>query len=187
MKKYDYTTIFFAIMGSFLVLFILIPILNLMVSSNLGAISSNLHDPQVISSLFVSVYSALIATIIALIFGVPLAYILARHDFFGKGLVESIIDIPIVIPHTVTGIALLLIFSSTGIIGAPLSKLGIIFTNSIPGIILAMLFVSASFVVNSAREGFESVDPRMEKVAHTLGSGTLRTFFVISLPLALRT
>ncbi|MTK63843.1 MAG: ABC transporter permease [Methanobacterium sp.] len=186
MKKYDYTTIFFAIMGSFLVLFIVIPILNLMVSSNLGAISANLHDPQVISSLFVSVYSALIATIIALIFGVPLAYILARHDFFGKGLVESIIDIPIVIPHTVTGIALLLIFTSTGIIGAPLSKLGIIFTNSIPGIILAMLFVSASFVVNSAREGFESVDPRMEKVAHTLGSGTLRTFFVISLPLALR-
>lgn len=186
MKRYDYTTIFFALMGSFLVLFILVPILNLMVSSNLDAISSNLHDPQVISALFVSVYSALIATIIALIFGVPLAYILARHDFFGKGLVESIIDIPIVIPHTVTGIALLLIFTSTGIIGAPLSKLGIIFTNSISGIILAMLFVSASFVVNSAREGFESVDPRMEKVAHTLGAGTLRTFFVISFPLALR-
>ena len=58
MKKLDYTTIFFAIMGSFLVLFILIPILNLMVSSNIGAISANLQDPQVISALFVSVYSA---------------------------------------------------------------------------------------------------------------------------------
>src|SRR5664280_412784 len=142
MRKLDYTTIFFAIMGSFLVLFILIPIVNLMLSSDLNSIVANLQDSQVISSIFVSVYSALAATIIAVLFGVPLAYILARHDFFGKGFVESIIDIPIVIPHTVSGIALLLVFTSGGILGAPLGKLGIIFTNAIPGIIIAMLFVS---------------------------------------------
>ena len=108
MRKLDYTTIFFALMGSFLVLFILIPIVNLMVSSDLNSIIANLKDSQVISSIFISVYSALAATLIAVLFGVPLAYILARHDFFGKGFVESIIDIPIVIPHTVSGIALLL-------------------------------------------------------------------------------
>ena len=186
MRKLDYTTIFFALMGSFLVLFILIPIVNLMLSSDLNSIMANLEDSQVISSIFISVYSALAATLIAVLFGVPLAYTLARHDFFGKGFVESIIDIPIVIPHTVSGIALLLVFTSGGILGAPLGKLGLVFTNAIPGIIIAMLFVSSSFVVNSAREGFESVDPRMEKVAKTLGSGTMRTFFVISLPLALR-
>ncbi len=186
MRKLDYTTIFFALMGSFLVLFILIPIVNLMLSSDLNSIMANLEDSQVISSIFISVYSALAATLIAVLFGVPLAYILARHDFFGKGFVESIIDIPIVIPHTVSGIALLLVFTSGGILGAPLGKLGLVFTNAIPGIIIAMLFVSSSFVVNSAREGFESVDPRMEKVARTLGSGTMRTFFLISLPLALR-
>lgn len=186
MRKLDYTTIFFAIMGSFLVLFIFIPILNLMVSSDPSTIMTNLHDSQVISAIFVSVYSALAATLIALLFGVPLAYILARHDFTGKGFVESIIDVPVVIPHTVSGIALLLIFTSTGVIGAPLSKIGLVFTDAIPGVIIAMLFVSASFVVNSSREGFENVDPRMEKVALTLGSGSLRTFFVISLPLALR-
>ena len=186
MRKLDYTTIFFALMGSFLVLFILIPIVNLMLSSDLNSIMANLEDSQVISSIFISVYSALAATLIAVLFGVPLAYTLARHDFFGKGFVESIIDIPIVIPHTVSGIALLLVFTSGGILGAPLGKLGLVFTNAIPGIIIAMLFVSSSFVVNSAREGFESVDPRMEKVAKTLGSGTMRTFFLISLPLALR-
>lgn len=186
MRKLDYTTIFFALMGSFLVLFILIPIVNLMFSSDLNSIIANLKDSQVISSIFISVYSALAATLIAILFGVPLAYILARHDFFGKGFVESIIDIPIVIPHTVSGIALLLVFTSGGILGAPLGKLGLVFTNAIPGIIIAMLFVSSSFVVNSAREGFESVDPRMEKVARTLGSGTMRTFFIISFPLALR-
>ncbi len=186
MRKINYTTVFFAFMGSFLVLFIFIPILNLMVSSNLNAIVANLQDSQVIESIFVSVYSALIATLIALLFGVPLAYILARHDFHGKGVIESIIDVPIVIPHTVSGIALLLVFTSGGILGLPFSKLGIIFTDAIPGVIIAMLFVSSSFVVNSAREGFEAIDPRMEKVARTLGSGTFRTFFVISLPLALR-
>ena len=173
-------------MGSFLVLFILIPILNLMVSSDLNSIIVNLQDTQVLSAIFVSVYCALIATLIAILFGVPLAYTLARHDFFGKGFVESIVDIPIVIPHTVSGIALLLVFTSGGILGAPFSKLGIVFTNAIPGIIIAMLFASSSFVVNSAREGFEGVDPRMEKVARTLGSDSMRTFFVISLPLALR-
>ncbi len=186
MRKLDYTTIFFALMGSFLFLFILIPIVNLMVSSDLNSIIFNLKDNQVIGSIFVSVYAALAATIIAVIFGVPLAYILARHEFTGKGFVESIIDVPVVIPHTVSGIALLLVFTSTGVLGAPLSKLGINFVDAFPGVVIAMLFVSASFVVNSAREGFENVDPRMEKVAKTLGSSTLRTFFVISIPLALR-
>jgi molybdate/tungstate transport system permease protein len=186
MRKIDYTTVFFAIMGSFMVLFIFIPIANLIVSSNLSSILSNLQDSQVMSSIFVSIYSALIATLIALLFGVPLAYVLARHDFTGKGFVESIIDVPVVIPHTVVGIALLLVFSSTGVLGVPLNKLGIVFVDAIPGVVIAMLFVSGSFVVNSAREGFESIDPRMEKVARTLGCGSLRTFFTITLPLGLR-
>lgn len=186
MRKIDYTTIFFAIMGSFMVLFIFIPIVNLIVSSSPSAILGNLQDSEVMSSIFVSVYSAIIATLIAVIFGVPLAYILARHDFIGKGFIESIIDVPVVIPHTVVGIALLLVFSSTGILGVPLNKLGLVFVDALPGVIIAMLFVSGSFVVNSAREGFESIDPRMEKVARTLGCGSLRTFFTITLPLGLR-
>lgn len=186
MRKIDYTTIFFAIMGSFMVLFIFIPIVNLIFSSSPSAILGNLQDSQVMSSIFVSVYSALAATLIAVIFGVPLAYILARHDFVGKGFIESIIDVPVVIPHTVVGIALLLVFSSTGILGVPLNKLGLVFVDALPGVIIAMLFVSGSFVVNSAREGFESIDPRMEKVARTLGCGSLRTFFTITLPLGLR-
>ena len=186
MRKLDYTTIFFAIMGSFLFLFILVPIANLMISADPSSILNNLQDKEVMSAIFISVYCALAATLIAVIFGVPLAYILARHDFAGKGFVEAVIDVPIVIPHTISGIALLLIFTSTGVIGAPLGQLGLVFTDAIPGIVVAMLFASASFVVNSAREGFESVDPRMEKVARTLGSGSFKTFFIITLPLAVR-
>ncbi|HEX3012768.1 MAG TPA: tungstate ABC transporter permease WtpB [Methanobacterium sp.] len=186
MRNIDYSTIFFALMGSFIILFIFIPLATMILSENPSAIIANLQDSAVLNSIFISAYCALIATIIALLFGVPLAYVLARHDFYGKGFIESIIDIPIVIPHTVTGIALLTVFSSTGIFGLPLSKLGIVFIDALPGIVIAMLFVSSSFVVNAAREGFENVDPRMEKVARTLGSGSFRTFFVITLPLALR-
>ncbi|MDR1818643.1 MAG: ABC transporter permease [Methanobrevibacter sp.] len=186
MRKIDYTTFFFSFMGFFLFIFILIPILNLMLSSDPISIIHNLQDKEVMSSIFISIYSALIATLIALIFGVPFAYILARHDFKGKGFVESVVDIPVVIPHTVSGIALLLVFTSTGFLGEPLNRLGLVFTDAVPGIIIAMLFVSSSFVVNSAREGFENVDPRMEKVARTLGSGSLKTFFIITLPLVMR-
>jgi molybdate/tungstate transport system permease protein len=186
MRNIEYSTIFFVLMGSFMILFIFIPLATMILTENPSAIITNLQDSAVINSIFISAYCAFIATILALLFGIPLAFILARHDFSGKGFIESIIDVPIVIPHTVTGIALLTVFSSTGIFGLPLSKLGIVFIDAIPGIVVAMLFVSGSFVINAAREGFESVDPRMEKVARTLGSGSLKTFFVISLPLALR-
>lgn len=186
MRKLDHTTIFFALMGSFLFLFIFIPIANLMVSASPGSIIGSFFDSEVQSALFISIYCAIASTILALIFGVPLAYTLARHDFRGKGFVESVIDVPLVIPHTVSGILLLIVYTSSGIIGEPLGRLGITFTDAIPGIIVAMLFASATFVVNSSREGFENVDPRMEKVARTLGSGSLKTFFIITLPLSLR-
>jgi len=92
-------------------------------------------------------YTALAATAIAFVFGVPLVYFLARRDFSGKGIVESIIDIPIIIPHTVAGIALLTVFGSHGLIGDPLSSI-IRFRDALPGVVVAMLFVSVPFLIN---------------------------------------
>ncbi len=186
MRKIDYSTFFFALMGSFAILFVLIPLVTMIISEDPSVLMKTLNDNEVLNSIFISAYCAFTATIIAIIFGVPLAYILARHDFIGKGFIESIVDIPIVIPHTVSGIALLTVYSPNGILGLPFGKIGINFIDAIPGIVVAMLFVSASFMINSAREGFESVDPRLEKVARTLGSGSLRTFFTITMPLSLR-
>ena len=185
MRRIEYSKVF-ALMGSFAVLFILIPLVTMILSEDPGAVVANLQDSEVLGSIFTSAYCALIATIIALIFGIPLAYTLARNDFKGKGFIEAIIDIPIVIPHTVTGIALLTVFAPHGILGMPFGKIGISFVDAMPGIIVAMLFVSSSFMINSAREGFENVDPRLEKVARTLGSGNFRTFFGITIPLSLR-
>lgn len=144
-----------------------------------------LGDSEVLSCIWLTIGVSFIATCIALIFGVPLAYILVRKDFFGKRIVESTVDLPIMIPHMVAGIAIFSIFRSHGLIGAPLSD-WIGFVDAIPGIVVAMLFVSAPFLINPVREGFQSVDPRLEKVARSLGASEWQAFYKITLPLAYR-
>jgi molybdate/tungstate transport system permease protein len=126
------------------------------------------------------------ATLIGIFLALPLSYILARREFPGKGFVEGAVDLPIVIPHTVAGIVLLLVFGSSGIIGAPLEDIGIRFYYALPGIILAMLFVSVPFMINQLREGIEKVDERYELVAMSLGASRTRAFLTVTLPLIKR-
>jgi molybdate/tungstate transport system permease protein len=142
-----------------------------------------IKDLTVWSSIFLSLYAAFISTLIAFILGVPLAYLLAREEFFGKSIIEGIIDLPMVIPHTVAGIAILTVFGAHGLIGqfSPIK-----FRDAIPGIIVAMLFLSVPFLVNSAKEGFKSIDPRLEYVARSLGASKLEVFFKVTFPLAFR-
>jgi len=109
-------------------------------------------------------------------FGVPLAYFLARKDFPGKSIIEGIVDIPLMIPHVVAGIALYGIFMRYGVIGAPLKRLGIVTTDAYLGIVVAMLFMSLPYLIDTAREGFKEVDPRLENVARSLGASHWRTF-----------
>jgi len=170
----DYVTAFFALMGSFLILYILLPIAFLIGKQlfDLGALLRTLQDEVVLNALRNSLLTSTATTVISLIFGVPLGYVLARKEFAGKSLVQGIIDVPIVIPHSVVGIMLLVTFSNR-------------ILDSYLGIIMAMLFVSASFTVNSSRDGFLGVDERLEHVARTLGASKLRTFMSVSLPLAL--
>lgn len=182
----DYMKIFFISLGLFLVAFIVIPIASMILSENPVKIAHTALENEVITAISVSIYCALVATLIALIFGVPLSYVLARHDFYGKGFIEAIIDVPVVIPHTVSGIALLTVFAPRGLLGPMFNKIGLVFVDSMPGIIIAMLFVSVPFMINSVREGFESVDPKLEKVARTLGASSFKTFFTITLPLTIR-
>ena len=119
--------------------------------------------------------------------GVPLAYVLARTNFPGKSVVAALIDLPLAVPHTVAGIALLMVFGRQGVLGEPLQALaGLQFWGTLAGIVAAMLFVSAPYTVNAARIGFEAVDPRLEKIARTLGLGPWQTFWQITLPLAWR-
>jgi len=141
-------------------------------------------DPVVLEAIWISISAAVCSTLIAFLFGVPLAYFLARKEFMGKSVIEGIVDIPLMIPHIVAGIALYGVFMRYGLIGAPLRKLGIVITDAYPGIVVAMLFMSFPYLVDTAREGFKEVDPRLENVARSLGASHWRTFREITFPLA---
>lgn len=179
-------TFVFVVLSFIIILFISLPILAIISQETLGSLVNTFKDPIVRNAIILSMMDALFATLIALVFGIPLAYLLARKEFIGKSVIQGIVDLPVVIPHTVAGIALLLVFSAHGLIGAPLATIGVKFVDAEPGIIIAMLFVSAPFVINSAKDGFAAVDPRLESVARSLGASQTKTFFTIALPLAAR-
>jgi len=174
----------FALLGSLLILFIAWPVLRTVTASGPATLWRTLLDVEVRQSIGLTFYASFIATTIAFVCGVPLAYLLARVDFPGKPLIEGIIDVPIVIPHSAAGIALLMAFGRRAPLGRAFGLLGLKFVSATPGIIIAMLFVSLSFLVNSAREGFEAVNPRLENAARTLGASPWRAFWRVSFPLA---
>ena len=174
------------IAGVALVLLVALPVLAIVLGTSPGSVSAALGDHDVRWSLWVTVMSALIATGVGLLLGVPLAYLLARRRFPGKGLVEGLIDLPIVLPHTAAGVALLVVYGHDGILGRLLAPLGISFTDAMPGIVVAMMFVSVPFLVDTAKEAFVAVDHRYEQVARTLGVTQAMAFWRVALPLAWR-
>lgn len=174
----------FAALGAIMLLFITVPILAMVGKETPASLWEALQEAQVRSALWVSVSAAAVATAVALAFGVPLGYLLARRDFPGKVAVQGLVDMPIVVPHTVAGIALLGVLSPQGVIGGPAAAAGIRFVDAFPGTVAAMLFLSAPFVINSARSGFEAVSPRLENVSRSLGASAWQTFFGVSLPLS---
>jgi len=178
-------SIFLAILSSIIVIFILLPVVTTISIQicDFSGLTKAMSDKTVWDSILLTYYAALISTLIAIIFGTPLAYILSRYDFRGKSIVEGIVDVPVVIPHTVAGIALLAVFGSNGLIG---SFSPIKFVDALPGIVVAMLFVSIPIYLNTAKEGFASVNLRLEQVARTLGASPAKVFFTISLPLVIR-
>jgi len=177
-------TFTFMLLGAVIVLFILVPLAKTIFSSSPSLLWATLLDREVLSSIWLTIYTALIATVVGLVFGVPLAYFLARHDFRGKRFVEALIDIPIVMPHTAAGIALLFVFGQKFLVGRAFHAIGIDFVLSVPGIVIAMLFVSVPFLIDSAKDGFGKVDQRLENVARTLGASPWQAFFRVSMPLA---
>ncbi len=179
-------TLTFVLLGAIIFLFIIVPLIKMIVSSDPKILLDTLLDSEVLSSIWLTLYAALIATAVGCILGVPLAYLLARVDFPGKTLVESLIDVPIVVPHTAAGVALLFVFGRNFFAGKAFNAIGVDFIDSTAGIVVAMLFVSIPFLIDSAKEGFKKVDVRLEKVSRTLGASPWQSFFKISFPLAWR-
>ena len=178
--------ILMGLLALIMVMFILLPLATMTLSVSPVRLYQTLLEAEVWRSILLTLYMGIWATLIALCCGVPLAYFLARKDFPGKRLVEGIIDLPLVIPHTAAGIALLTVFGRKFYGGKLFEPLGISFVGAEPGIVIAMLFVSVPIMINSAREGFISVDPRLEQVANTLGASPWTVFRTVTLPLARR-
>jgi len=166
--------------------FILLPLLRITAAQSLQSLSQVGAMSDVRSAIWLSVGCATVAAVVAALLGTPLAYLLARKGGWTMRIIEAVVDLPLAVPHTVAGVALLFTFGRAGIAGRFLAPMGLQFWGTAAGIVVAMLFVSVPFMVNSARLGFSGVDVRLEKVARTLGAGPAEVFFRIDLPLAWR-
>ncbi len=169
--------------GLALALFLILPIAASVIGPSAGLYSA-ITDPRTMSAIWMSFYSAFLATLLIAATGVPLAYIFARYQFHGKSFIDSLIDLPILIPHNAAGIALLSVLGPGSLLGGFMGSLGITFVDSVYGIVAAMAFVSAPFLIRSAQEAFSGVSPTMEYVAKSLGASDLGTFRRVTLPLA---
>ncbi len=169
-----------------IILFIVAPLLGILLKTSTEEYTRTLQDTEVANSIRITLLSSLMATLLFGVLSVPLAWLLARKNFPLKGLINGIIDLPVVIPHSAAGIALLGIISRGSFIGQVGEHAGINFVGGVPGIVVAMAFVSIPFAINAARDGFAAVPEKLEKAALNLGASPLRVFFSISLPLAKR-
>jgi molybdate/tungstate transport system permease protein len=184
--RHDSMSVVFAILALLLLAFILAPVIKTVFSSSPGTLWDTLRDESVYSSVLLTVLAGLLATLIGIVVGVPMAYLLARRQFRGKRFLEALIDVPIVIPHSAAGIALLFVFGRQFLLGKLFGHVGITFVDTLAGVVIAMMFVSVPFLIDSSKDAFKAVDVRMEKVARTLGASPWQTFFRVSLPLAWR-
>jgi molybdate transport system permease protein len=173
-----------ALAAAILVAFIVIPLAGLVFHLTPADISAALQTPAARDALRLSVVTTLVALAVTLLFGTPLAYVLARVPFPGRRIVDAVVDLPIVVPPAVAGLALLLAFGRNGTFGPALAALGIHLSFSTAAVIMAQTFVASPFYVRAARAGFAGVDRTLEAASATLGMGPLRTFAYITIPLA---
>ena len=143
-------------------------------------------EKDVRDSIWLTVWTSMAGTLLFAIAAIPLAYLLARKNFPLKRIVTGIIDLPVVIPHSAAGIAILGFVNRETWLGKLGSAIGLNFVGSPAGIIIAMSFVSIPYLINAARDGFMGVPVRLENAAMTLGASPSRVFYSISLPLAWR-
>jgi molybdate/tungstate transport system permease protein len=176
----------FSFLGALLLLFIILPLVSTLLGTTPEGFWLALIDPEVLRSLGLTFSAAATATSLALLTGVPLAYLLARRQFRGKRLLEALVNLPIIIPHTAAGVALLLVFGRRGLLGQWLTPLGVTFTDNFGGIVVGMLFVSLPFLVNMSREAFALLDEELERVALIDGASPWQAFWHVTLPLAWR-
>ena len=185
-KRQRWFIAIFAFVGGLGVLFVVLPLVTTVLATRPVDLWKTFIDPEVAKSISTTFLAGAIATGIGLVLGIPLAYVLARYRFPAKGLVEGIVALPVVIPHTAAGIALLMVFGSKGLLGGLFQRFGVFFVDRLAGVVVAMLFVGMPFLITASREAFAAVDVEMEKVAMIDGANSWQAFLYVTLPQAWR-
>ncbi len=164
--------------------FLALPIVALFTEVPLSRVPDLLRDPAVRDAIAVTIRTNAVANFLIVFVGTPVAYLLATRAFRGRSIAITLVELPLVMPPAVAGIALLAAFGAGGLLGAPLADAGIVLPFTEWAVVLAVTFVASPFYVRQAISSFEAVDPMYVDAARTLGASPARTFARISLPLA---
>ena len=164
--------------------FLALPLVAIFVRAAPGRLIHQLSNPVVIDALVVSLKTTLIAQVLILILGTPLAYLLASRRFRGRSMLVTLIELPLVLPPAVAGLGLLAAFGRVGLLGSTLTGLGLSIPFTQTAVTLAVAYVASPLYIRTAIAAFEAVDPDVVAASRTLGAGSTRTFFRVVLPLA---
>jgi molybdate transport system permease protein len=164
--------------------FLVLPLVGLLVRAPWATMPRRLAAPGVLTALRLSLTTATLATLLCLLFGVPLAWLLARTGLPGRRFVRALVTVPLVLPPVVGGVALLLVFGRRGLIGAWLdATFGLSLPFTTAGVVVAEAFVAMPFLVISVEGALRGADDRYEEAAATLGAGRWTAFRRVTLPL----
>jgi molybdate transport system permease protein len=182
----DQTGILCAAPTVLLMLFIVVPLLALLWRAMADpSFWPSMTKPVVREALRVTLITTAATLLVSMAAGTPLAYVLARRHFPGKWLIETITDLPLVLPPVTAGVALLMAFGRRGVLGPQLEVLGIELPFTMPAVVLAQVFVAGPFYIRGAKLGFAAVEPEIEEAAAIDGASALTGFWYVTLPLAL--
>ena len=171
--------------GVFYMIFIGLPLVALLISvAGRGDFLNSVSGDFALTALRLSLITSVISMVSVVLVGTPFAYLLARSRSALLKLVDSLIELPIVLPPVVAGVAMLMAFGRLGVVGPPLEAIGVVIPFTTVAVIFAQVFVAAPFYVRAARIGFQSVGMEYEEMSQTLGMSPLRSFFRLTLPLA---
>ncbi|MDD5371097.1 MAG: ABC transporter permease [Anaerolineaceae bacterium] len=167
-----------------LLLFLVVPIFAIFIRRPIAELFANLDQRQVAQAIRLSISTSAITTLVSLVFGTPVAYLLAQRRFRGYHIVDTLIDLPTVLPPSVAGVALLMAFGRRGLFGAWFTAAGITIPFTFVAVVMAQTFISVPFYVKAAAIGFAGVSQELKQAAALDGANRWQTFRYIVLPLS---
>jgi len=179
-SKFKIITLFFSLL---LAAFILVQLICVVTHTTPQALITSIASPEIGFAIRLSLITSVISTILCIVISVPAAYALARYNFRGRSLLNTLLDVPLALPPLVAGVGLLILFSTTSF-GKGLAEAGIVFVYTPLGIIIAQFFVNVPFMFRILRSTFQGINPRYEYVAQTLGCSESQAFWRVTLPMS---